>query len=246
MPVVTYEIDPGGDIELVLTKPNDQNIVPSIHFSKDVTDSDDTYCDYIPCLGRYEVFKDFYPGYDTPPDEISDSPVEGEIRMRVSSRHLILASSTFRAMLEGLWSEGTSSSSQSLRQIKATGWDVVALATVLDIIHGRHRLVLVRMNLGFIARVATVVDYYNCHEAVDIYRDKWLMENSGVDTSVTSLCKSSLLCFYASWVLQDPDTISTMAKVVLMNMGGLAQIQTFDLPIGGILGKMLHPISICI
>ncbi|KAL6919029.1 hypothetical protein ACHAPO_004142 [Fusarium lateritium] len=247
---ITYEIDPGGDIELVLNKPNNQKIVPVLRFTQDVSDPDNTESDDTillndeelsdeelndpsfdnpPCDGRYSVFKELYPA-----DETYVSPVDSEVRMRVSSRHLILASQTFKAMLEGPWSEGASSS-QSVRQINTSEWDAMAFAIVLDIIHGRHRGIPEDMTLGLVTRIATIVDYYGFHEALYVYRKSWLSENLEVKAPTDELSDASLLCLYAAWVFSDKVTMSSMARLVLLYSEGLAQINTSDLPIGGIL-----------
>ncbi|KAM0424086.1 hypothetical protein ACHAPD_002571 [Fusarium lateritium] len=233
---IPYDIDPGGDIELVLNKPNNQKIVPALYFTQDVTDPDNTEFDDLelnnpPCAGRYSAFKELYPAGKT-----IVPPVDSEVRMSVSSRHLILASRAFKAMLEGPWSEATSSS-QSVRQINASDWDAMAFAIVLDIIHGRHRGIPEDMTLGLVARIATIVDYYGFHEALYVYRKRWLSENAKVKASTDKLCDASLLCLYAAWVFSDKDIISSMARLTLLYSEGLAQTNTFDLPIGGILGK---------
>ncbi|RGP66329.1 hypothetical protein FSPOR_6707 [Fusarium sporotrichioides] len=223
---ITYEIDPRGDIELVLNKPNNQKIIPVLRFTKDVRDLDDEKFDNPPCLGRYSVFKEL-----CSPDETNASPVDSEVRLRVSSRHLILASRTFRAMLEGPWSEATSSC-QSVRQINATDWDAMAFAVVLDIIHGRPRGIPEKMNIGLLARIATVVDYYECHDAMHACLKNWLSENPELSDPMLNLCKTSLLCLYVAWVFSEKSTISNMTYLALSHGEGLAQIDTFDLPLG--------------
>ncbi|EXK96542.1 hypothetical protein FOQG_03546 [Fusarium oxysporum f. sp. raphani 54005] len=78
---------------------------------------------------------------ETPNTPKVRTPLEGEVRMRVSSRHLTMASHYFRSVIQGPWREASSTSSffgKPLRQVTAFGWDAVALAIVLDIIHGRH------------------------------------------------------------------------------------------------------------
>ncbi|GKU20859.1 unnamed protein product [Fusarium langsethiae] len=229
---ITYEIDSGGDIELVLNKPNNQKIIPVLRFTKDLRDLDDEKFDNPPCLGRYSVFQELYSLNET-----NVSPVDSEVRLRVSSRHLILASRTFRAMLEGPWSEATSSY-QSVRQINATGWDAMAFAVVLDIIHGRPRGIPERMNIGLLARIATVVDYYECHDAMHACLKNWLSENPELSDPMLNLCKTSLLCLYVAWVFSEKSTISNMTYLALSHGEGLAQIDTFDLPLGVMLDKI--------
>lgn len=231
MESITYEIDPGGNIELVLNKPNDQNIIPCLQLSTDTLDTDphDTRFENPSCRGRYAVFENLY--------ATTETLTNTEVRFRVSSRHLILASHFFRAMLEGPWMEGTSSS-QPLRQINATGWDAMAFAIVLDAIHGRHREIPYELTLGLVTRIATVIDYYGCHEAMYVYFDKWLNQNSLVNTSLSVLRKETLLCLYVSWVFSADATFILLARLVFRHSEGLSRIDTSDVPLGGILGKI--------
>lgn len=204
----TYEIDPNGDIELVLRGPNTQKIIPALpsvserNNEDDSDDSDDesnesdSEFDNPPCEGRYTVFSKFYSTDDKP------SLTDSEVRMRVSSRHLTLASRTFRAMLEGPWSEATSSS-QPLRQIRTAGWDVMALSIVLDIVHGRHRGIPNAMNVGLLARIATIIDYYGFHEAVHVYGDKWLRQARNLEKPFVEIGKRTLLWMFISRTFSD-------------------------------------------
>jgi hypothetical protein len=196
MMIVTYEIDSGGDIELVLNDPNSQQIVPIIKYQypgdyyNALFDGDsDNVFDNPPLSGRYAIFnidksdalkevatKEEGDAKEDTAEEIagetatatasSGSDQVTEIRMRVSSRHLILASRTFRAMLEGPWSENSSPAPESgPRQIKTSDWDAAALAIVLDAIHGRHMEIPKDINLGLLVRIATIVDYYDATKA---------------------------------------------------------------------------------
>ena len=105
MESITYEIDPDGDIELVLNKPNEQNIVPRLRLSTRIVHDayEDLRLDNPPCHGRYAIFNTLY-------DKEKSTAAACRIQIRVSSCHLKFASRVFRVMLEGPWKEGTSSS----------------------------------------------------------------------------------------------------------------------------------------
>ncbi|RGP64389.1 hypothetical protein FLONG3_9576 [Fusarium longipes] len=230
MPTITYDIDPGGDIEIVLNKPNDQRIIPTIDFRGEPYELDLSRYDSPDSGGRYYVINELYPT-DGPKVPLVDS----KVRMRVSSRHLILASSVFRAMLNGPWSEA-SSSSQPLRQITTTGWDPLALAIVLDIIHGRHREIPEDLTIGLVARIATIVDYYDCHEVIYVYRGPWLINNRRLPRP-RELCETSLLHLYICGVFSHKEAYYQMLELLLKHSEGLPSINTFELPIGSIVDK---------
>ncbi|KAM0365250.1 hypothetical protein ACHAPK_009823 [Fusarium culmorum] len=119
---IKYDVDSGGDAEIVLEGPlNVQGIVPVIpsnHCDYDYDRYNVQSFDNPSLEGRYAVFN------------VGDTETKEEVivnvRMRVSSRHLILASSTFRAMLEGPWIENFSHSQSGPAQIMTSDWDPVA------------------------------------------------------------------------------------------------------------------------
>jgi hypothetical protein len=113
MKSIYYEVDSGGDTELILKNPNKQNIVPDCPDRTPEGDPNALAFANPPCLGRYQVLSELYS------DDQNETP-EVEVRIRVSSRHLIFASRYFRCMLNGPWREATSSS-EPIRQISAEG-----------------------------------------------------------------------------------------------------------------------------
>ncbi|OBS14981.1 hypothetical protein FPOA_14011 [Fusarium poae] len=100
-------------------------------------------------------------------------PNQAEIRMLVSGKHLVLASSYFEKMFSGPFTEGKTDHS-GLRQVTATDWDPEAFNIVLTIMHGYHRDVPKSLGLEMLAKLAMIVDYYECHEIIELYADIWL------------------------------------------------------------------------
>ncbi|KAJ4016364.1 hypothetical protein NW752_003486 [Fusarium irregulare] len=229
MESITYDIAPGGDIEIVLNKPNEQNIIPRYRLGVD-TDYTHFQCPEFknpPCDGRYAVLSKLY-----------EDPRNYKVLIRVSSSHLKFASRTFRVMLEGPWKEGASSS-EPFRQINATGWDALAFVIVLDAIHGRHLDIPDKPTLGLLTRVATVIDYYECHEPLYVYFDRWLNHNPEVGCRMNDiLFQKTLLCLYVAWVFSDNVMFNKMARVIFRHSEGLSAIDTSDVPSGGVLERI--------
>ncbi|KAH7114094.1 hypothetical protein EDB81DRAFT_824085 [Dactylonectria macrodidyma] len=162
-----------------------------------------------------------------------DSSRRTKIRFQVSSRHLTLASPIFRAMLDGPWKEGTASK-ESLRSIMANTWDVDALLIVLNIIHGHHRKVPKSLSLEMLTKVSTIVDYYNCHEIVEIFADRWL--NGMARAPPDYYGRDSTLFLCVAWVFRWSGHVKAMTELALRH--GEGPIETPDLPIAGILEKI--------
>lgn len=255
-----YELDPGGDIELVL---KNQTLV--FAWSNDSLEC--TFLEYVPPPPASE---DYPRDWDeehveeppapennsdedepAPPDEVlpedekpanEDNPIWGHVqadgqpnmvRLRVSSRHLILASPVFRKMLEGPWVESHACHGR-LREISVGEWDLEAFIIVLDIIHGHHRLVPRSLRLAMLAKVAVIVDYYDCVEVVEVFWDYWL---KGLKKDLpTSYGSESLLVLLVSWVFSAVDIFEKMTELAVRHSKCL--IKVADLPIPGeILGR---------
>ncbi|KAF5688928.1 hypothetical protein FDENT_4644 [Fusarium denticulatum] len=164
--------------------------------------------------------------------------LEGEVRIRVSSRHLILASCFFRSALGGPWREASTTSSffgKPLRQIIAYEWDAVAFALVLDIIHGRHRGVPRFVDIMLLTRIATIVDFYHCQEVVQIFGDHWY----GIDNLLWSEYSSrTLMWLFISWVFSGEDAFNKATEMTLGHMDDPSNIDTKELNLNGILTKI--------
>lgn len=250
--IIAYEIDPGGDIELVLQDPDSHKIVPIINnketkdcaYSKSNSDCDGNFAN--PSLaGRYAIFNKLNDAGAVESDTSetatsspgSDKAVE--VRMRVSSRHLILASRTFRAMLEGPWIENLNSDinpASGPRQIRTSGWNAAALAIVLDAIHGRHRDIPKKVNIGLFTRIASIVDYYDCHESLHLLSDVWMARSRKFREIHVSYCETSLLWLYVAWVFSEKSLTYNISDRLLIESKGLSFIHLEDLPLGPVLG----------
>ncbi|CAG1998623.1 unnamed protein product [Fusarium graminearum] len=148
-----------------------------------------------------------------------------ELRMLVSGKHLELASPIFKTMLTGPFIEGNADSS-GLRRITASDWDPEAFKIVLTIMHGYHRDVPGLLSLEQLAKVAMIVNYYDCLESVEIYRTIWLGLWSGMPTIYGRDC---VLYVLLSWVLSNPVPFQTMTQLALRHSQRL--IEAEDLPI---------------
>ncbi|KAI5460228.1 hypothetical protein BGZ63DRAFT_359733 [Mariannaea sp. PMI_226] len=157
---------------------------------------------------------------------------EPPIRMRVSSAHLMLASPVFLKMLSGPWKEGALSTFP--REIYTSEWDAKALSLLLDIIHGHHWDVPRSLDLETLAKLAVIIDYYQCHEIIGIFVDKWLVEMEK-DLPVHH-GKASVLWLCVSWVFSRQDIFNAMAELALRHQDG--PIAPTGLPIAFLLAQI--------
>ncbi|KAF4447872.1 hypothetical protein F53441_8622 [Fusarium austroafricanum] len=243
MRTISYEIDPGGDLELVLKEPNTLDVIPVVlPLDDDDATSSDIIFDNSSLSGRYSIFDKFDSQRDTEDPKRFVDGCPDEVRIKVSSRHLILASPVFRKMLEGPWSENASSSPPSeARQIFTTGWDAKALAIVLDVIHSRCQEVPKEINVPLLTRIATIVDYYQCHESLQFVSDVWLNLPDSVVRDPEPNWVDDLMILYSGWVFCHEGISSNKMKVVLRHSPGRSQFDLKDLPLAGLLGRLNNP-----
>ncbi|KAF5609057.1 uncharacterized protein FSUBG_4212 [Fusarium subglutinans] len=251
MKTIFYVIDPDGDVELVLREPNSHQIIPEIHSDDSSTHSDLPDCcfDNPPVSGRYNVFNELYSksttAVGTQKDKEDHEP--REVRMRISSKHLSFVSSTFRDDLLASSNKDapvqcsacSSPPSRPFTRVYTIGWDALALAIVLDAIHGRHAEIPRVINLGLLARITTVVDHYKCQEVIHVFFDHWQSDIFRQAGFPTLLSKTALLWLYICMVFPGLEGIfASIACTVVSHFKGSAQITARMLPITTTLGKL--------
>ncbi|KAF5599891.1 hypothetical protein FPANT_2948 [Fusarium pseudoanthophilum] len=157
-----------------------------------------------------------------------------EFRMLVSGKHLELASPIFKTMVTGPFAEGKADAS-GFRLITASDWDPEAFKIVLTIIHGYNRDVPRSLSLEMLVKVAMIVNYYDCHESIELYTDIWL---EGLRSEFPkSYGRDCVLCLFVSWVFSRPIMFRDMTQLALRHSQKLIEAEDFPLP-ADILGKL--------
>ncbi|KAK4233012.1 hypothetical protein C8A03DRAFT_39314 [Achaetomium macrosporum] len=151
------------------------------------------------------------------------------MQLRVSSRHLILASLYFEVALNGPWSEATSVSADCCRHIFADDWDPQAFLILMHIIHGRNRQVPRLVSLELLAKIAALVDYYKCHEAVEVFAELWLQGLKSQSQVPSQVGRDLVLWLFISWVFGDNDIFTSVTSTALQQSQG--PLPTWGLPI---------------
>lgn len=119
---------------------------------------------------------------------IPDAPPEGQPRkkqklsnpespwrLRVSSKHLALASAYFKKRLGPKWPEGKELASKGSVEIPmdAPGCDFDTLLIIMNIFHLRSRQIPENVKVETLLNLALATDYLQCHEAVEGYGIGW-------------------------------------------------------------------------
>ncbi|KAL2200127.1 hypothetical protein P885DRAFT_27772 [Corynascus similis CBS 632.67] len=156
-------------------------------------------------------------------DRATEEP--SDIQMRVSSRHLILASRYFKTALNGPWSQ--TSLAGCSRSVYANDWDPEAFLILMSIIHGRNQQVPRVISLELLAKIAVLVDYYDCHEAVEVFAEIWLRElRSQLPAQVG---RELVLWLCASWIFGYAKIFTSITTTALQQ--SQEPLPTLGLPI---------------
>ncbi|KUJ15815.1 uncharacterized protein LY89DRAFT_734964 [Mollisia scopiformis] len=108
-----------------------------------------------------------------------DSP---HVLMQVSSKHLMLASPVFKAMLTSPFSEGQTLARTGHVDIELPEDDCVAFTILMNVIHSKGRKVPSVLSLKLLAIVSMLVDKYQLQEIAAVFSDIWIREMALVVT----------------------------------------------------------------
>ncbi|KAK5653996.1 hypothetical protein OQA88_7672 [Cercophora sp. LCS_1] len=146
------------------------------------------------------------------------------LRIKVSSKHLTLASRVFRNKLA---SSPTTQSDGRIHLTLGPGFAPKAVQIVLNIIHSRGSKVPREVDLDTLAQIALFVDKFSLFDAVEVYADRWISKLEG---SVPEAGQRDLvLWIYASYVFRRNEVFRTVTRTAASRSEG--QLRTLGLPI---------------
>jgi hypothetical protein len=152
----------------------------------------------------------------------TDTPM----KFRVSSRHLVLASPVFKAMLGKEWME-SKAHADGYFYIEGEDWSVEAFLILMNIIHGHNRKVPRIVDLTLLTEVAVIVDYYELYEATEVFSRIW-MEHLRKSVP-TTYCQDFTLWVCVSQIFGDEKIFDAATRVAVRHIPG--EMKTLELPI---------------
>jgi hypothetical protein len=146
-----------------------------------------------------------------------------KIRMVISSKHMILASPVFKAMLQpGRFREGLERNAAGHMEVHLPD-DNQAVVIVLNLIHGRNRVVPKQVDLEILTRLATLVDKYQMVEAVESLSDTWIdnpLANERLPGGYVANQKESIQRWIAiSWIFKRQKEFTKITSAVMICCG---------------------------
>jgi hypothetical protein len=211
MAKIIHEIDPNADTVVILKNSN-ASFAP---WSLDVVENDATTSpgtEHVDVSVLDQATSPEASSYG--PHLVDHNTLEDEVHYRVSSRHLTLESPRFDSMLSGAqWKEGVRNEVDGLYHITAEDWDVEALLILLDVLHHRNRQIPRTISLELLAKLAVLIDYYECAEALELFTEKWVEHLKASSPVPWHFCRDLLLWMCIAWVLRLPDEFSQTTTV---------------------------------
>lgn len=139
--------------------------------------------------------------------------------MRLSSKHLALASAYFQKSMDGF--KNTTAQGQYSYTIKTQDYDEEALLILMNLFHGETAKVPSSVSLETLAKISIMVHHYQCYNAVNFFMRTWLHHLG----KVASKGRNALYNLCVSWVFQDAKAfLTSTAGVIKTSEGSLDHI----------------------
>ena len=112
-------------------------------------------------------------------------------------------------------------------ELRITGADPNAVRILLNIMHGRSRLVPRRVNLDLLTELAVLVDYFQCEEAVNAFGEWWM---EALKPSIqNTFYQQTVKWIFVSWVFRNEEIFNTVTRTAQRK--GKRDMPTFGIPI---------------
>lgn len=219
-----YEVDPDADTLLIIPHASKQFAPWQQDNSPPLTPSAENTAS--------ATYAGILRGTSRPPNIYASIASNPETRIKVSSKHLGLASKHFRNKFRHFGPGQTQTDGRF--HVTLGGYDPAAVVIVMNIIHGRGRKVPNTIGLEMLAKVAVFVDAFRCLEAVEVYAERWF--DQLVNDLPSGYERDLVLWIYASYVFRQSEAFKRATRVAILKSDGL--IRTLGLQIrAGVISK---------
>lgn len=172
-----------------------------------------------------------------------DSSQGDDLRIKASSRHLSLASRPLRNKLSAANGNSPTVQYDGRIHLRIEGYDPVAVTIVLNALHGKSSRVPKSLDLDTIAKVASFVQAFQCHEAVEVYAERWISRlHTPPPTKYTSDTASLI---FISYVFRQPDLFKAATRTAISQGPALVVGQSLRIP-DKVIGKKMPSKITCI
>ena len=138
----------------------------------------------------------------------------------------------------GKWKEGVPNEEDGLFHINVDDWDGEAILLLLNVIHHRNRQVPRTISLEMLAKIAVLIDYYDCGEAVELCTERWVEDLKLTSPVPSEYCRDLMLWMCVAWVLKLPEEFTQTTAVAIRRED--QELSTLGLPLMSCVGELQH------
>jgi len=152
-----------------------------------------------------------------PVPKVTTEPIKEEgIRFCVCAGNLMSASPWFnRALKRNGWMESNWNSEGRSFYISAEDWDEEAFVILMNVFHLRNRKVPRTVTLEMLAKIAVLVDYYECDESIEPFTSVWIEDLRARTPIPKTYCRDLILWLWISWVFKLSDLFKQTTIVAI-------------------------------
>jgi hypothetical protein len=166
--------------------------------------------------------------------EEEEEEEDGSVHYHVSSQILASASGFFKtSLVKDTWLEAHRSAADGKYHLSAADWDPEAFLILLRIFHHCNHDVPRSMTLEMLARMAVLVDYYRCSEAVSVWSEMWINSARSAYPVPATYGRDLVLWMCIAWIFKLPAEFKQTTKAVILQSETPA-VQNMYLPIPGV------------
>jgi hypothetical protein len=229
MAVEVYTCDPNGDLLLIMSRKEAQ--LMTVNHAGQLAEDERHDISYGDVVADIAEDTDDLDGDDK--DKLDSASPPMDCHVLVSSKHLILASPVFKAMLQGEFKESLKLRETGELELLLPDDDPDVFLILLNILHHRMKKVPRLVSLVRLTELAILVDKYQMQESVEVFSDMWIDGLKGQKGDVPeSLTQDVLPWLCISWVFRKEKPFQKVTKILMHesdeDMGG-EELQ--DLPI---------------
>lgn len=144
-----------------------------------------------------------------------DSSIKEEVYYHVSSVHLQAASPVFDTMLSPRFKEGELNPIDGLYHIVASDWDKEAFRILLNALHLRSHAIPRIITLEMLTKIAIIVDYYKCYEAIQLCSEMWIRHLEAAVPIMSAYTQDVDMWMFVAWVFRLPEKFVITTKIAI-------------------------------
>ena len=218
----TYVVDPDGDLVLILGDAEVERAQVALAETKQSSQQQD------------EEDATKYLQTESTTTETAKTPLninqvhQSEIHIRVSSKHLTLASRVFKAMLRPGFAEGSSLQEKGTGELHLPDDDPSALLVLMNLAHCQIRRIPRRVDLDMLTQLSILVDKYELHEITEMFTDSWF---SGLKAGPPEHFTEELLSWISvSYVFRREEIFTKCTKIAMRESEGIVESPGLPIP----------------